>query len=135
MHDAVLMIKCMSKDFQVGFCKVIGNPCRHNEMEMKERCLEVYQRGYFYLPAKVVFNLLLQISLNELRNLLSKKEYQMKTLKNQKHLACLCIVHIFFNPIAMLLCYCFLLDYFNFRERLYNIFSPLGAWTLFSWPN
>ncbi|CAG8566574.1 1766_t:CDS:10, partial [Dentiscutata heterogama] len=73
-HDAILMIKCMNKNVQVGFGEVIGNPCRHDD-EKRDG-----DRGKM-LKA-------MQISLNKLRNLLSEKGISNEDLEK---LACLCI--------------------------------------------
>ena len=56
------MIKCMNKNVQVGFGEVIGNPCRHDDEKRdgdRGKMLKGISRSaFFYLPAKVVFNLL-----------------------------------------------------------------------------
>ncbi|CAH1760386.1 13816_t:CDS:10, partial [Entrophospora sp. SA101] len=35
-HDAILMVKFLSKDIQVGFGEVVGNPCKHDDNKLNE---------------------------------------------------------------------------------------------------
>ncbi|CAG8739633.1 15297_t:CDS:10, partial [Gigaspora margarita] len=78
-HDAILMIKCMSKNVQVGFGEVIGNPCRHDD-EKRDG-----DRGKM-LKA-------MQISLNKLRSLLSEKGISNEDLEKLETFGMLVYTH------------------------------------------
>ena len=51
-HDAILMIKFLSKDIQIGFGEVVGNPCKHDDFKMNEDRDNVNQECVFYFTSE-----------------------------------------------------------------------------------
>ncbi|CAG8745769.1 5228_t:CDS:2, partial [Funneliformis caledonium] len=66
-HDAILMMKFLSKEIQIGFGEVVGNPCKHDDSKMNEDREKLLKA--------------MQLSLYNLRKLLLERQIQQEDLK------------------------------------------------------